>query len=432
MVAKITCPTSLKHIVNYNENKVKQEKASCIHAANYLKDAHQMNIYEKMERIKRNTELSTAETKLLHISLNFDPSDKLDKDKMVAIANDYMQRIGFGNQPYLVYEHTDAGHPHCHIVTTNIRDNGKRIDTFNIGKKVSGPARRAIETEYGLIKADGRKLQKQTKKPEPVQKIQYGQSDTKRSITNVLDAVIDEYKYSSLTELNAVLRLYNVEADRGKGGSRTHEHKGLHYRVIDEQGNKIGVPIKASSIYSKPTLNNLEQKFQENASAKTPEDKKALKTAIDWTLLQADNLKDFVNRLAKDRIDVVVRQNEKGQLYGLTYVDHNNKTVFNGSELGKEYAAKGIQEQLMTGKQKNPEHASKKAEHPSQAKSSAYVERDNYKEETYSAQSGKAAVFSFVENLLKSESGEAVNKELIDAEKGKRRKSFDVDQEHEM
>ena len=38
-----------------------------------------------------------------------------------------MQGIGFGNQPYLVYQHHDAGHPHIHMVTANIQADGQRI-----------------------------------------------------------------------------------------------------------------------------------------------------------------------------------------------------------------------------------------------------------------------------------------------------------------
>jgi hypothetical protein len=48
------------------------------------------------------------------------------------------------------------------------------------------------------------------------QRVNYGKSPTKRGIVNVLDAVLPKYKYVSLAELNAVLKLYNLTADRGK------------------------------------------------------------------------------------------------------------------------------------------------------------------------------------------------------------------------
>jgi uncharacterized protein YijF (DUF1287 family) len=48
-----------------------------------------------------------------------------------------MEKIGFGEQPYLIYKHEDAGHPHIHIVSTTIKADGSRINTHNIGRNQS-------------------------------------------------------------------------------------------------------------------------------------------------------------------------------------------------------------------------------------------------------------------------------------------------------
>ena len=170
-----------------------------------------------------------------------------------------MEKIGFGNQPYLVYQHTDAGHPHIHIVTTNIQNNGKRISLHNIGKNQSAKARKEIEIAFKLIKAEDQRNEKSEEiRPLDLRRLSYGKSPTKRGITNVLVAVLPKYKYASLAELNAVLKLYNEATDRGKEDGIIFKKYGLVYRILDEKGNKIGVPIKASSIYSKPTLTYLE------------------------------------------------------------------------------------------------------------------------------------------------------------------------------
>jgi hypothetical protein len=174
--------------------------------------------------------------------------------------------------------------------------------------------------------------------------LNYGKSDLRRSITNVLDSVLTQYKYTSLAELNALLRQYNIAADRGLENSRTFKNRGLYFRALDKNGNKIGVPIKASSIYSKPTLKNLEKKFAENELRRMPDSQK-LRTAIDWTLVKPKKcLEEFIRALEKERVTVVLRRNEKGLVYGLTYIDHNTKSIFNGSDLGKEYSAKRILE----------------------------------------------------------------------------------------
>lgn len=142
-----------------------------------------------------------------HISLNFDTTEKIPESMLKKIAESYMDKIGFGNQPYLVYQHKDAGHEHLHIVTTNIKPDGKRIGLHNLGRNQSEKARKEIEIDFDLVRADSKKLEQAYQvKLVSVQKVVYGKSDTRRAITNVLDSVLNKYRYTSLPELNAVLK----------------------------------------------------------------------------------------------------------------------------------------------------------------------------------------------------------------------------------
>lgn len=351
MVAEITTPHSIKHALNYNEKKVEQGKAQLIHAGNFLQLPEEMNFYDKLNRFEKQMELNQrAQTKTLHVSLNFHPSEsaKLTQEKLTELADEYMRRIGFGNQPYLVYQHNDAGHPHLHIVSTTIQEDGKRINTHDLGRSVSAPVTRQMEKEYSLVPAlkQNRKMEQHQERAVSTVKVEYGKSETRRSITNVLDVVIDRYKYTSLAELNAVLQLYNVMADRGSEDSRTFKHRGLHYRILDASGQKTGVPIKASLIHSKPTLDYLERKFKENELKRQP-DIKRLKNAVDFSLLKKPTgMNELVEMLEKERVSVAVRRSKEGKIYGMTYIDHQTRSVFNGSDLGKEYAAKRVLERL--------------------------------------------------------------------------------------
>lgn len=358
MVAKITSPARIIAALNYNENKVQEGKAECLHASGYLRDASDMNFYQKLEGFERRNNLnSRAATKTLHISLNFDPSEKLSHDKLINIATDYMEKIGFGMQPWLMYKHKDAGHPHIHIVTTTIQDDGKRIDTYNIGRNQSEKARKEIEQSYGLVCAEDQKrlLNKQIV-PIHAEKIGYGKTETKKSITNVVNAVLNTYRFCSLSEFNAILRAYNVVADRGQQDGRIYKHKGLMYRVLDKDGNNIGVPIKASSINSKPTLEKLESLFEKNKRLKEPF-KNALKNLLDQVLAsQPTDMNTFIRALEQMNIATVLRQNAEGKIYGITFVDNNNKTVFNGSDIGKAYSAAHLTTELVSIAKQNKAH----------------------------------------------------------------------------
>jgi hypothetical protein len=355
MVAKITTPKSIEAALNYNEKKTQKGNAVCLHAANYLKEAKEMNFYQKLTGFERLNSLNErATTKTLHVSLNFDPSEKLAKNKLLQIASDYMEKIGFGNQPYLVYKHEDAGHPHIHIVSTTIKGDGSRINTHNIGRNQSEKARKEIEHTYGLIKAERQQqLRSPGIKPIDVEKVIYGKTETKRSISNVAGAVFSQYKFTSLPEFNAALKQFNVVADRGKEEGRIYKNRGLVYRILDANGNKVGVPIKASSISCKPILHNLETKFTANETAKESL-KPFVKTKLDDCLSQSPStMKELTEHLKQKNIYTVLRQNAEGRLYGITFVDNQNKVVFNGSDLGKGYSAASLQSRLATGSEKS-------------------------------------------------------------------------------
>lgn len=350
MVAVIKAGHSIHRIFNYNENKVKEGVAECIGAENFPLNAGEMSLKIKLGYLLKRTELNkNVKRNSVHISLNFDPSEAhLAKEKLMEIANVYMQKLGFGEQPYLVYQHYDAGHPHIHIVTTNIQPDGKRIDLHHLGIRKSEPARKEIEKMFGLVVADARTRREAFKlKPVDVRTVQYSRTETKRAITNVLDAVVLNYKYASLPELNAALKQYNILADRGGEESRIFKSGGLVYRILDENGKPMGVPIKASDFYNKPTLKFLEERYSSNDALRQPF-KARIKNEIDGLFIsKKPTLDELATHLQRKGIHVALRQNDTGFIYGVTYVDHQTKCIFNGSALGKQYSAKALQERCL-------------------------------------------------------------------------------------
>lgn len=347
MVAVIKTSRSINSILNYNENKVKEGVAECINAVNYPLELEKLSFTQKLNRFLKLSSLNeNAKRNSVHISLNFDPSENHSKEKLIEIADTYMEKIGFEKQPYLVYQHHDSGHPHLHLVTNNIQRDGKRIDLHLIGVKKSEPARKEIEELFGLVKAEGRRQKEDfSLKPINVGRIQYGKAESRKAINSVLNKILFDYKYSSLPELNAVLNLYNVHADRGSEESRVFKNNGLLYKILDQNLKPIGVPIKASEFYGSPTLKFLEGKFQSNEAEKES-CKKYIKNTIKLAFLREDIIspEKLSNILERESINMILRKSREGQLYGITYIDHKTRCVFNGSSLGKEFSAKGIQE----------------------------------------------------------------------------------------
>jgi hypothetical protein len=348
MVAVINTGHSVRSIFNYNENKVSLGVAQCIGQGNYPMDVDQMRPDLKLKMLLKQLELNENVTRnSVHISLNFAPSEtNLSKEKLFEIASVYMNKIGFGFQPYLVYQHYDAGHPHIHIVSVKVRPDGKRIDMHNIGKNQSENARKEIEKTFNLVQAESNEKRQQTDLlPVNIHKIQYGRTESKKAISTILNAVIPHYKFTTMGELNAVLNLYNITAEQGSENSKMFLHKGLVYRIIDNENKPVGVPIKASSFYSKPTLENLNIKFTANKTARTLHLKRT-RNEINLAFLQNSkiSLDQLKNKLMSKGISIVFRRNTQGFLFGVTYIDHTTKCVFNGSTLGKDYAAKAIEQ----------------------------------------------------------------------------------------
>ncbi|HEV3413390.1 MAG TPA: relaxase/mobilization nuclease domain-containing protein [Puia sp.] len=348
MVAKIKAIQHINRAIYYNEHKVSEGVAECLYAGNFLKDAAQLSLLEKKQWFHQIMVLDQRIGKpVLHVPISFAPGENIAREKLVEIAREYMERIGFGQQPYLVYYHTDTVVPHLHIVTTTIRWEGRPIDIDFIGRDKSEPARKAIEEKYELVPAQKqRKAQSFDLRPLPVEKLQYGKRPTKQAITNALAYILETYKYRSISELNAILRLYNLKADPGKPGSRIYQHGGLLYQMLNEKGQPVGIPIKASSIYFKPGLQWLQKRFQ-SCPPLDPAVLQEIRRAVDYLVAQRPLAwKPFVNTLSARQIAAVPYINSLGILYGLSFVDLNAKVVLKASELGKGYSSQAILKRL--------------------------------------------------------------------------------------
>lgn len=354
-------PITINRALNYNEQKVQKGKAICIGEGNMILPADCMNFYQKLDVFENRHQLNQrANTKTIHISLNFDPSENHSAEKLKRIAEEYMNRIGFGEQPYLIYQHHDAAHPHIHILSTTIRADGSRINTHNLGRDQSESARKIIEELFTLVPAHKQEKSKEYQlAPVEIYKASYGYSETRRSIANIVSQVMDNYNFNSLPGFNAILRQFNIQADEGKEDGIIRRNKGLQYRILNEQGKKIGVPIKASSLPGSPTLKTLEKKYIQNQKKREPA-KLSLKNKINSLLENRPaKLDRLIENLRKEQVFTILRQNQDGIIYGITFVDMKTKAVFNGSELGKSYSIAGLQKLLA-----QDSHIESKNHHP--------------------------------------------------------------------
>jgi hypothetical protein len=241
----------------------------------------------------------------------------LPPETLQRIAFDYMDRIGFGDQPFLVYQHHDAKHPHIHIVTTCIQPDGTSIDLHNIGQELSEPAREALEKEYGLTRARGReKHLENTEAPDLAAKVQ---------------EVTSSYKFTSVDELNAILAQFGMTAWPGAPGSAIRSNRGLIYSRIDADGNRIGTPIKSSDLVTRPTLAWLEKRFEVNKIKKLACCDRAAKRLA--TALRG-GISTILQQLDQAKIGLQPLRDKSGNLISVCIIDNRTKAVFSSEELG--------------------------------------------------------------------------------------------------
>ena len=349
MYAKIHVTRSISRVLHYHENKVKQEKAECIHASNFIKDLKQLSWDDKLFHFTRlNTRNDRASKNTIHIALNFHRDDEISNARMKDIAVQYMKELGFGSQPFLFYRHSDTPNHHGHIVSTNIKHDGQQIYLKRSDYYHSKTISQEIEQKYGLSPSGKRLPDEEWQRQNPVQKVEYGKNALYPALSSVLAHVIPHYLYTGVEELNAVLKLYNVSADRGREHSSTYQHGGLIYKPLDTNGKKPTPYIKASLVNNKFTWNAIQNNFIANQSLREPHRQHIL-DSIDRTLFNASlSTSAFQQKMKRRRISTVFQKDKEGQPQNIWYIDHETKTVFEGATLGKRYTAAAISQRCIS------------------------------------------------------------------------------------
>ena len=281
-----------------------------------------------------------VEKPVVHISLNPHPEDVLTDAELQDIAREYLEKLGFGNQPYLVFKHEDIDRHHLHIVTVRVDENGKCISDKNNYYR-SKQITRELERKYGLHDAERRNRRLDT----PLCKVDVSAGDVKKQVGNTLKALNGQYRFQTMGEYRALLSLYNMTVEEARGNVRGREYHGLVYSVTDDKGNKVGNPFKSSLFGKSAGYEAVQKKFAR--SKQEIKDRKLADMTKRTVLSVLEGTYDkekFVSRLREKGIDTVLRYTEEGRIYGATFIDHRTGCVLNGSRMGKELSANALQE----------------------------------------------------------------------------------------
>ena len=336
MIAKISSTENLGGALGYNFKKVQHDEAAVL-CVNELRKGFDGTF--QMDKVLADMQKAIPEqcrTKktVFHCSLNPHPDEKLSDERLTQIAKEYMEELGYGKQPYIVFKHNDIAREHIHIVSLRVDSQGRKINDRYEGRR-SKKITDALEKKYNLIPSS--KVSDRTTTETP--KVNIVQGNIKEQVANTVRSAMKHYTFCSLGELNAVLRKYNLAVEEVKTEYRGKRYDGLVYVPTDDKGNKVSTPIHASDIGR-----GVGYAAVQNKMLKSKQIVKPLIPTIRRKVLEVMRTSPHTEGILRQRLEeqglrVVIRKNDNGRIYGITFIDDKEGIALNGSRLGKGYAA---------------------------------------------------------------------------------------------
>jgi hypothetical protein len=337
MIAKITTGKDIYGALAYNQEKVNEGLGKVL-ASNIIPEPEdgRFSVAACTEAFNRwMPSHYRTEKPVIHISLNPHPDDKLNDDRLADIAREYLQQMGYGAQPYLIFKHSDIGREHIHIVSLQVDSEGKKINDSKRNLR-SVAITEKLERKYGLHPAKGQKQSEQWQfKPVDAEK-----GDLKKQIGSVIKPATALYRFQTMGEYRALLSLYNIGVEEVQGTRSGKPYRGLLYSALDCEGNKAGTPIKSSVFGKTVGFDALEERMEQSAiQVKEKGYRERLRPLVAGVLRETGGETELRQKLRKKDIDLYLRRNATGRITGVTFIDHQTRCVLNGSRLGKEFSA---------------------------------------------------------------------------------------------
>ena len=341
MIAKISSTENLGGALGYNFKKVQHNEAAVL-CVNELRKGFDGTF--QMDKVLADMQKAIPEqcrTKktVFHCSLNPHPDEKLTDEEFTQIAKEYMEALGYGKQPYIVFKHNDIAREHIHIVSLRVDSKGRKINDKYEGRR-SKKITDALEKKYNLIPSSKVSEKPTTETP----KIDATQGNVKEQVSNTVRSVLKHYSFCSLGELNAILSRYNLAVEEVKTEYRGKRYDGLVYVPTDDKGNKVSMPIHASDIGRGVGYAAIQNKMQKSKEAVKPLIPSVRRKVLEVMRTSPGTEERLRQRLEEQGLRVVIRKNESGRIYGITFIYDEKGIALNGSRLGKGYAAKKFNE----------------------------------------------------------------------------------------
>ncbi len=340
MVANIRTGATVGGAIRYNEEKVNRGQAEVLFWNRMLdpfdtmgRMSHErcMACFEPILQANRRTTNT-----VFHVSLNPSPEDRLTDEQLGEIAREYMEQMGYGEQPYIVFKHQDIAREHLHIVSLRIDREGRKLP-HDFEARRSVEITRDLERKYGLHPSiKGQELQDR----KGLCKVDYQKGDVKQQVSSTVRSCLRHYRCASFGEWRTLLEAFNVSVEERTGTIEGRDYAGMIYGALTDDGYGIGTPFKSSRIGKDVGYEALQRYYERSKTVlKEPGALDGLRGKVADEMARCSNRTEFCERLHDTGVDAVFRFNAAGRIYGVTFIDHEQGIVANGSLLGRSFSA---------------------------------------------------------------------------------------------
>ena len=299
--------------VQYNDKKVEKETGELMLMKNFPsfinENSSQEGVRNYLKSISKNEKVKKPQFHAV-ISTKF---QQYSKEELTKVAEDFMQEMGYRNQPFIVVFHNDTENNHVHIVSTRVEK--------STGKK--------INDSYEKLKAQKAMMN--------VKERIYGKSNE-----DIINKLLS-YNISSLKQLEILMekngfKLVNNKNDENaldilKNGVREKTIYGNQLNFSNPKNDNRAKQIKAilnkyKEVYSNKVFKVEDRRYLEKM---LPEEKQKenWKPKIEFESELQKKLRDVFG------IDVIFHHKDELHPFGYTLIDHKTETIYKGSDILK-------------------------------------------------------------------------------------------------
>ncbi|MGB3143575.1 MAG: relaxase/mobilization nuclease domain-containing protein, partial [Maribacter sp.] len=330
MIARILYRETVQGVLNYVFGKENRMILGFQNTYSEFDTDHRLfgNILYGLGQRKKSTK------RYAHITLNLPHGEHLENTSFYEVAKEYMEQMGYGEQPYVVVRHDDTKHEHIHIVSTTVKDDGSSINLSHDFRR-NLATQKFIEKTFGLSPAPETRSERQLplhRLPE----LQFSTDDGNGNrfyLQEVLNSTFQKYNIRSIDELKILLEPYHIII---KQSVNENGRVGVAYGLNNQKQYKTRF-INGYQVHPKLSGPKIKAVFERNRKSKLlPMHKKRLEKQLATTMKLFDRIhyRDFPDILKSyQNIDCELIYDRKQKLIGLTLYDKSGY-VFNQAEIG--------------------------------------------------------------------------------------------------